>query len=99
MVLNISEVSTVNYADCSKLFIKTCFICISALEYKIKAREKMYNDLMEQIRRREDFLNSMAKEEEILEKTFRQAAQAELEKELASRKDYRVRRGNYFKNL
>jgi hypothetical protein len=61
----------------------------------------MYNDLMEQIRRREDFLNSMAKEEEILEKTFRQVAQAELEKELASRKDYRVRRANHYnyKNL
>ncbi|XP_033607029.1 cilia- and flagella-associated protein 53 isoform X2 [Cryptotermes secundus] len=62
---------------------------MTALENKIKAREKMYNDLMEQIRRREDFLNSMAKEEEILEETFCQVAQDELEKELASRKEYR----------
>lgn len=61
----------------------------------------MYNDLMEQIRRREDFLNSMAKEEEILEETFCQVAQDELEKELASRKDYRVRSAKYcdYKNL
>jgi hypothetical protein len=50
---------------------------------------------MEQIRRREDFLKSVAKEEEILEKTFGQVAQAEFEKELASRKDYRVRSAKY----
>jgi hypothetical protein len=56
---------------------------------------------MEQIRKREDFLNSIAKEEAILEKTFCQAAKAELEKEQGSRKDCRVRRAKYFnyKNL
>jgi hypothetical protein len=51
---------------------------------------------MEQIRRREDFLNNIAKEEAILEKTFCQGAKAELEKEQGSRKDYRVRRAQYF---
>jgi DNA polymerase III delta prime subunit len=82
-------------------FIKTCFISISALENKIKARENIYNDLMEQIRKREDFLNNMAREEEILEKTFFQVAQDELEKEQASRKDHRVRSAKYsnYKNF
>jgi hypothetical protein len=47
-----------------------------------------YSDLTEQIREREHFLNNVAKEEEILERTFCQAAEAELEKQLASRRDY-----------
>jgi hypothetical protein len=51
---------------------------------------------MEQIRRREDFLNRMAKEEEILEKAFCEAAKVELEKELASMKDYRVRSPKHY---
>jgi len=76
-------------------YIKISFI--SAVEKKIKAREKIFNDLMEQIKEREYFLNRMAREEETLEKTFIRAAQAELEKELTSRKEYKVRRLTYFK--
>jgi hypothetical protein len=74
-------------------FIKILFI--SVVEKKIKAREKIFNDLMEQIKEREEFLNRMAREEESLEKTFLRAAQAELEKELSSRKEYKVRRLMY----
>jgi len=76
-------------------FIKISFI--SAVEKKIKAREKIFSDLMEQIKEREEFLNRMAKEEELLEKTFLRATQGELEKELTSRKEYKVRRLTYFK--
>lgn len=64
---------------------------ISVLENKIKARQKLYSDLMEQIRRREDFLDRMAEEEQVLEKKFCKIAQAELEKESAARKGIRVR--------
>jgi hypothetical protein len=51
---------------------------------------------MQQIKEREEFLNRMAKDEESLEKTFLKVAQAELEKELTSRKEYKVRRANIF---
>lgn len=75
-------------------FIKISFI--SAVEKKIKTREKIFNDLMEQIKEREEFLNRMAKEEESLEKTFLRAAKAELGKELTSKKEYKVRKLKYF---
>jgi hypothetical protein len=76
-------------------FIKISFI--SAVEKKIKAREKIFNDLMEQIKEREKFLNRMARDEDSLAKTFLRAAQAELEKELTSKKEYKVRRVTYCK--
>jgi hypothetical protein len=76
-------------------FIKISFI--SAVERKIKARQKIFNDLMEQITEREEFLNRIVREEESLEKTFLRAAQAELEKEFTSRKEYKVRRLKYLK--
>jgi len=76
-------------------FIKISFI--SAVEKKIKAREKIFSDLMEQIKEREEFLNRMAREEESLEKNFLRVAQAELEKELTSRRENKVRRLTYFK--
>ncbi|XP_021916374.1 cilia- and flagella-associated protein 53-like [Zootermopsis nevadensis] len=53
---------------------------------KIKTRQKICSDLMQQIKRREDFLDRMTEEEQVLEKTFCKMAQAELEKELASKK-------------
>ncbi|XP_069673474.1 cilia- and flagella-associated protein 53-like isoform X2 [Periplaneta americana] len=62
---------------------------MNALEYKLKERQRVFSDLMEQIKRREEFLNRMAKEEEILEKTFSRIAKAELDRELASKQDYR----------
>ena len=52
---------------------------------------------MEQIKEREEFLNLMARDEDSLEKTFHRAAQTELEKELTSRKEHKVRRVTYFK--
>jgi hypothetical protein len=52
---------------------------------------------MEQIKEREEFLNRMAWDEESLEKTFLRAAQAEAEKELTSRKEYKVRIIKYCK--
>jgi DNA polymerase III delta prime subunit len=72
-----------------------CDFFISALENKIKARQNIYNDLMEQIKRREDFLDRMVREEKELEKTFCKMAQAELKKELAARKYNRVRTTTY----
>jgi hypothetical protein len=69
----------------------------SAVEKKIKAREKIFNDLMQQIKEREEFLNRMAKDEASLEKTFLKVTQAELEKEITSKNDYKVRRATYFK--
>jgi septal ring factor EnvC (AmiA/AmiB activator) len=71
---------------------------ISALENKIKARQKTYNDLMEQIKTREEHLDRMAKEERALEKEFCKMAEDEVKKESAARKDYRVRKfSNTFK--
>jgi hypothetical protein len=75
-------------------------VLISALENKIKARQKTYNDLMEQIKTREERLDRMAKEERALEKEFCRMSEEELKKELAARKEYRVRKcRNTFKLL
>lgn len=73
----------------TRLFNK--FFYLLVLGNKIKTRQKICSDLMQQIKRREDFLDRMTEEEQVLEKTFCKMAQAELEKELASKKYNRVR--------
>jgi hypothetical protein len=69
---------------------------ISALQKKVKTRDKICSDLTEQIKIREHFVNLVAKEMELLESTLSKAAEAEKEKELALKKNYKVRIETYF---